>query len=107
MSDSYWRTQARAIIHPVVERMHGRPRKEIRAALREAYSGYAWERRGWAYQVWLEEVRYALGERTRKPARHPAARPLEEKEVMPSMRGWAKRHGLVKARATLDVDLPL
>lgn len=102
-----WRQRARAVIAPVIAAHHGQPRKVIRKALRDAYSNYASDRSGRAYQVWLEEVRYALRERTRKATTRQPARPLDEDSIMPAMRDWAARQGLTQPTAVLDVHLPL
>lgn len=102
-----WRQKARAIIFPIVSRMHGEPRKKIRAALREAYAeSYGFPCSGYPYRIWCEEVAYALHERTRKVKR-PRPELKRERDVMPCMRGWARRQGLLAPKATLDVDLPV
>jgi hypothetical protein len=51
----YWRQRAAPVIRGVLEDMKGKPEKEIRAALREAYP--FGERRYHPYKVWLDEIR--------------------------------------------------
>lgn len=101
------RQRARAVIAPVIAAHYGQPRKAVRKALREAFANYATSRTGRAYQVWLEEVRYAMRERTRKPNTRQPARPLAAADIMPSMRDWAAAQGITQPIATYDTHLPL
>lgn len=60
MGDSYWRGIASPIISRVLTETLGKPEKEIRKALREAYPKL-WGRSGWPYKVWLDEIRRQRG----------------------------------------------
>lgn len=48
------------------------------------------------WRVWRQEVRNALGLPVSKPRRHHPKRLLTENQVMPSMRAWAIRQGLIQ-----------
>lgn len=102
-----WRQRARAVISPVVAAHYGQPRKAVRKALREAFANYYHSRSGRAYQIWLEEVRYAMRERTRKANTRQPARPLDADDIMPSMRDWAAAQGVTQPLATYDTNIPL
>ncbi len=76
--------------------MRGASRKEIRKALREAWTE---PRKGYRYQVWRDEVRIAMREKSRK-----RNRPKDEAEIIPSMREWARSRGMIETLAVYDVD---
>ena len=51
---------------------------------------------GWAYKVWLEEIRQALGyPNNRKPRIRKVRKHYSTHNVMPAMREWAKERGLL------------
>jgi hypothetical protein len=56
---STWRDIAAPIVADVIKETAGKPEREVRAALREAYP--FGERKYWPYKVWCDEVRYQLG----------------------------------------------
>jgi hypothetical protein len=58
MVSGYWRGIAAPIIAETIKANKGKTRKEIKAALREAYP--FGERRMWPYKVWLSEIRNQL-----------------------------------------------
>jgi hypothetical protein len=93
------REQFRAIIAPIVAEQAGQPRKVIRKALRAARPPRE-SMPAYHYKVWCEECAIALRDRSRR-GRH---KPLAPSAVIPSMRDWAARHGLLEVRAVLDVD---
>ena len=65
MTQSYWRLKARPIIRKVLEETAGKPEKDIRRVLRDAYP---WgERRMHPYKMWCAEVRYQLQWRLQWP----------------------------------------
>lgn len=69
-----WRNRAAPVIAKLLAENAGRTEKEIRSALRKAYP---FERRqGWAYVVWLDEIKRQRRKRTMK-ARAPFGKPLE------------------------------
>ncbi len=97
-----WRELARQVIAPIVLASAGLPRREIRRKLRRAYQTYHLIRDGYPYKVWCEEVAFALRDRSRRFTRRtPVLRPAD---VMPAMREWAARRGLMETLAVLDVD---
>lgn len=55
MNESKWRAHAAPIIARVLRETAGKPEKEIKAALREAYP--FGERKYWPYKMWCKEVR--------------------------------------------------
>lgn len=62
--------------------------------LREAYP--FGERAHWPYKVWLEEIRTALGYvNIRKPRSRKFKKRYSDHNVMPSMREWARKNGLI------------
>lgn len=102
---SAWREKARAVIAGVVTAHAGQSRKQMRKALRAAYSQFAAERAGYAYKAWCDEVAYALRDRSRRPGSRPPFRPLAPAEVMPATRQWLAERGQLEVTAVLDVDL--
>ena len=50
-----WRDRARPIIQKVIQKNHGKPEKEIRQALQEAYP--FGEKTNHPYKIWLDEIR--------------------------------------------------
>ena len=101
---SQWRREARRVIHQVIEDNvfgpvaclpHGDV-LELRVKLRAAYPFY--ERTGYPYQVWLEEIRTALGyPNTRKPRLRKCTKRYGSHNIMPAMRDWARERGLIEA----------
>lgn len=69
-----WRDQARPIIAEVIRRVGTADRKQLRAALREAYP---WGPRQYhPYRIWCHEIRVQLGEvKPRSP--HPRVRHVQ------------------------------
>lgn len=63
-----WRDHARPIIHRALEATKGKPEKDIRRALREAYPYGV--RRHWPYKIWLDEIARQRG--TKPPLGSPA-----------------------------------
>jgi hypothetical protein len=63
MSITTWRERAAPIVARVLRETKGKPEREVRAALREAYP--FGERTYWPYKVWLDEVARQRG--TRRP----------------------------------------
>lgn len=61
---SHWREHAAKVIARVLKETAGKPEKEIRKALKEAYP--FGERVRHPYKVWLSEVAYQLGTKERK-----------------------------------------
>lgn len=90
------RAECRGIIAPILAVMQGASRKEIRKALRAAWTEV---RRGHRYNVWRDEVRIAMREKKRK-----RNRPKPEAEIIPSMREWARNRGMTEIFAVYDVD---
>lgn len=98
------RERARSVISEALQGTEGMTRRAVRAALRKAYSEQIrWPRSGYIYAVWLEEVRFALGERTPTSRRR---RIVDPSDIMPSMRQWAVKQGLTQPQAVLDVHQP-
>jgi hypothetical protein len=99
---SQWRREARRVIHQVIEDNVLGPVQllphgdvlELRVKLREAYPFS--EKSGWAYKVWLEEIRTVLGyANNRKPRTRKFKRRYGDHNVMPAMREWARKHRLI------------
>lgn len=63
---SYWRDKARPIIREVLAETAGKPEREIKAALREAYP--FGPRQYHPYKIWCDEIRR---QRKTKPATGP------------------------------------
>lgn len=65
-----WRESATPIIRQVLADNAGKPEKEIRKALRDAYP---WgERRYHPYKIWCDEIRRQRGKKKlKKPGRQP------------------------------------
>lgn len=61
MSKSYWRDQAAPIIERVLKEMAGKPEKEIRKALHDAYP--FGPREYHPYKIWLDEIKKQRGGR--------------------------------------------
>ena len=68
---SSWRDRCRPVIARVLKATAGKPEKEIRAALREAYP--FGERAMHPYKVWLDEIKR---QRKLKPPRPHLKKPL-------------------------------
>lgn len=99
---SQWRREARRVIHQVIEdNVFGHPMGlhhaevlELRVKLRESYPFE--KRSGWAYKVWLEEIRTALGyANKRKPRVRKCTKRYGDHNVMPAMREWARSRSLI------------
>jgi hypothetical protein len=73
-----WREKARPIIAQVLQAMAGRPWKEVRAALIEAYPFGT--RSHYPYKAWLLEIRWQRGQ-------HRGPRKKGEKLPVPSSPG--------------------
>lgn len=67
-----WRDKARPVIERVLRETVGKPEKEIRAALRDAYP--FGERQYHPYKVWLDEIRRQRTGAKPKPRRGTKAR---------------------------------
>lgn len=102
VTTSQWRREARRVIHQVVEDNVFGPVQclphgdvlELRVILRKAYP--FGERAHWPYKVWLEEIRTALGyANTRKPRARKSSKRYSDHNVMPAMREWARKNGLI------------
>jgi hypothetical protein len=63
-----WRDYARPIIYQVLTETAGKPEKEIKAALRDAYP--FGERAMHPYKVWCDEIKRQRG--LKKPTKHQA-----------------------------------
>lgn len=61
LTQSGWRNAARPIIAKVLADNAGKPEKEIRAALRDAYP--FGKRRYHPYKIWCSEIRIQMGKR--------------------------------------------
>lgn len=99
---SQWRREAQRVIHQVIEDnvfgpvqcLHHGDVLQLRAKLREAYP--FGDRAHWPYKVWLEEIRTALGyANTRKPRSRKSSKRYGDHNVMPAMREWARKNGLI------------
>lgn len=106
---SQWRREARKVIHRVIEdEVFGHvmtlPHQdvlELRVKLRAAYPFS--EKSGWAYKVWLEEIRTALGySNIRKPRVRKCRKVYGTHNVMPAMREWAEKRGLLNAESLTE-----
>lgn len=102
-----WRQRARALIAAALIGSEGETRKQVRARIRDAYDQYPHPRSGYPYQVWLQERRFALGERTRTQRMLHRAGLIDPDKIIPTTVPWATERGLVAPAAVLDVHLPL
>jgi len=107
------RRQSREIINAVIENSVFGPVQclphgdvlELRVLLRDAYPFE--KRKGWAYRVWSEEVRFALGYPIRKPKRYAKTTKHLPQRVIPAMRGWAEERGmLLEPEASTEAETP-
>lgn len=72
-----WRDKARPIIEEVLSRCKGKPEKEIKKALREAYP---WgPRNNYPYKVWLDECKVQMGKKKVRQKKH---KPDEDRRQM-------------------------
>lgn len=103
---SQCRSEARRVIHQVIDDNVFGPVQclphgdvlELRVKLREAYP--FGDRAHWPYKVWLEEIRTALGyANTRKPRARKSSKRYGDHNVMPAMREWARKNGLIVAES--------
>ncbi len=101
-----WRQRARAIIAAALVGTEGLSRKEVRRRIREAYAQYPHPMSGFPYKVWLEERRFALGERTRTPRMISRAGLVNPETIITTTVPWARDRGLIAPVAVLDVHLP-
>jgi hypothetical protein len=67
---------------------------ELRAVLRAANPFGRTD--GWEYKVWLEEIAIALGNKQEREFTKKRVSGYEAADIMPSMREWAKKHGLIR-----------
>ncbi|MEO5914816.1 MAG: hypothetical protein ABIS50_11325 [Luteolibacter sp.] len=97
------RLEARAVIRKVIDDnvfgpVESLPREdvlELRVKLREAYP-FMWKH-GWRLKLWREEIRIALGHPPNKArVRKPKPKHYNDRNVMPSMREWARQRGLIQ-----------
>lgn len=77
---------------------------ELRKLLRDAYPFGI--RRGYQYEVWCSEVRFALGYQIRKTPRYEKLVKRDERHVMPAMREWARQRGILVETPEFDPDAP-
>lgn len=99
-NESRYRVESRKIIHQVIENHVFGPVQtlppedvlELRVKLREAYPFGA---AAYPYRIWCEEIRHALGYEVKKPKRYPKKRTVPRHKVMPCMREWAARQGIL------------
>lgn len=95
------RKQARTIILQVIaDNVRGPvqilPREDVLELRRLLRAAWPWgERTGWKYRVWCQETRSALGYQVKKAKRYIKLQKRREETVMPSMRGWAEKHGML------------
>lgn len=110
---SPWRREARTVIHQVIEDHVLGPaqclphedvlelRKVLRVAYRDTFGGFGI----YPYRIWCEEVRSALGYPILRRVRKKKSILYSERNVMPAMRDWARRNGLiVDESATASVE---
>ena len=98
---SPWRLEARRTIARVIEDNVFGPVQclphgdvlELRSKLREAYPFGAKEY--YPYRIWCQEVRAALGFEVKVPKRHRKRKPVLARNIMPSMRTWARELGIL------------
>lgn len=99
-NESRYRVESRKIIHKVIEDNVFGPVQtlphedvlELRAKLREAYP---FGDVSYPYRIWCEEVRHALGFVVKKPKRYPRKISVPRHKVMPCMRAWAQKQGIL------------
>lgn len=111
VSRSQVRRDSRVLIQQVIEDhvlgpaqcLHHGDVLELRVQLREAYP---FDRKdGWPLKVWREEVRTALGyANNRKPKKRKCTKVYTTQNVMPAMREWAEKQGLLGESATASAE---
>lgn len=79
MMSSYWRERARPIVAEVLRATKGKPEKEVRKALRDAYP--FGPRSHHPYKIWLDEVhrQRGTGKHARNTNAHRPAPELQER----------------------------
>lgn len=104
------RRQSREIITKVIEDSVFGPVQclpqgdvlELRKLLRDAYPFSV--RRGYQYEVWCSEVRFALGYQIRKAPRYQKRIQRKPHQVMPAMREWARKNGILDETPESDEE---
>jgi hypothetical protein len=77
---SYWRGVARPIIAEVLKTNKGKPEKEIRKALHDAYP--FGERKYHPYKIWLNEINLQLGKaKLWTPGRKKKVTPMDPNQT--------------------------
>lgn len=77
---------------------------ELRKLLRDAYPFGV--RRGYQYEVWCSEVRFALGYQIRKAPHYQTRILRKPHQIMPAMREWARERGILDESPESNEDAP-
>lgn len=101
MKISPYRLRARAILAKVMAEHAGCTPKQMRKHCRKAFQDALWPTHVHGQRIRREETNIALGE----TLTYKRPKPVPADSIMPAMREWAHRNGLIKLTPTTDVWL--